>query len=209
VRKRPSSMLTCDLIRDGCSIYKFWSGYFQNASPSAVLQLDGRQPVKYFNSTAANRYRYGLKSGYHAHEITWDERNAFLADIHQVNTSLQKRQGRAMKDHYLAYPQASKDSEQCPAHYNSFVACFLDTNLVGYISTNFCGEIAAASQILGHGDHLKNGVMLVLWAEFVRLCQSRGISAIIYSRWSDGTDGLKYWKHSVGMKQITVKERNV
>lgn len=191
-----------------CSVYQFWSEWLRSTDrPAAVLQLDGRDPVKYFNATAANRYRYATKHGYSAYEISWTQRNEFLDDIHAVNTSLSIRQGVPMRQSYLDPPAQSSDSKQCPHHYATFIAAFKDNSLVGYISTNFCGHLAAASQIIGHGDHLKNGLMLVLWHEFVKKCQDRNCQTVVYSRWKDGTDGLRYWKHSVGMSPSPLFEK--
>jgi len=196
-----------DLIADRCAIYQFWSRWLTDSNPPAALVLDGGHPVKYFNSTASNRYRYALKNGYTAVEISWSKRNEYLNDIHAVNNSVPILQGREMKDSYKEYPSQSSEADQCQAHYATFIGAFKDGHLVGYISTNFCGQLAASSQIIGHGDHLKNGVMLVLWAEFVRICQERGMAMIVYSRWSDGKDGLRYWKHSVGMRQTSIQEK--
>lgn len=191
----------------GCTIYEFWREWLKSEIPAAILELDGREPMKYFNATAANRYRHGLRTGYCATSISWSDRDEFLQDIFEINTSLPDRQGKPMKSNYLEQPKPMLEpAAVCVDHHSSFIGCFKDDKLVGYISANFCGELAAASQIIGHGDHLKNGVMLVLWAEFVRACQCRAIRIIVYSRWSDGKEGLKYWKHSVGMKPEVLKQ---
>lgn len=190
-----------------CAIYQFWKEWLKADNPAAVLQLDGRHPVKYYNATAANRYRYGLNHGYRASEVSWEVRNLFLDQIHEVNISLGERQGRPMKQNYLDFPTLASTAPQCPDHFSTFIGAFDESDkLLGYISANFCGQLAAASQIIGHGDHLKNGVMLVLWAEFIRVCQDRMIDKIVYSRWSDGTPGLRYWKHSVGMVPRILKQ---
>lgn len=191
---------------DSCEIYKFWSEWVKSDHPAATIRLDGRPPVKYFNSTAQNRYRFGLAHGYTACQISWEDRDEFLEDIYQINISLENRQGKPMKENYMQYPSRMSSSKFCNHHHATFIACFHHNTLIAYISTNFCGQLAAASQILGHGDHLKNGCMLVLWAEFIRICQERKMDTIVYSRWGDGTQGLRYWKHSVGMKPEVLRE---
>lgn len=191
---------------DACPIYQFWSEWLKSDSPTSVLPLIGMEPVKYFNATAANRYRFGLKSNYLAYPISWEERNNYLDDIYEINTSLSERQGRPMRENYVERPSVSRETLICSDHHAKFIGCFKDGKLIAYISANFCGDLAASSQIIGHGEHLKNGCMLVLWGEFIRLCQEKIIRIIVYSRWSDGTDGLRYWKHSVGMVPRIVKE---
>lgn len=197
----------------GCRIYNDWHEYLSEDEPSAVLDLSGfacmeEYLAKALNATARNRYNYSYKNGYTSRIITWEERTAFLDDLHAINTSARERQGKPMSDGYLKYPAVySTPKPECPAHYARFIGCFKDGKLVAYITAHFCGKLAAASQILGHYEHLKNGIMLSVWMEFVGHCFNRGIEKIVYSRWKDGNDGLKYWKHSVGMKSKILKEQ--
>lgn len=194
-----------------CRVYNDWHQYLQGDLPSAVLFIKGISIGKYIdeflNATARNRYRYSIKAGYESRMITWEDRNNYLNDIYEVNTSAPVRQGREMSEGYKKQPERySGVMHECPHHYVRFIGCFKDGKLVGYISAHFCGEMAAASQILGHAAHLKHGIMLNLWVKFIEECMARRITTVVYSRWKDGTDGLKYWKHSVGMRSLVLKE---
>ena len=113
-----------------------------------------------------------------------------------------------MKENYSRFPLGfTTNTNECAEHYTRFIGCFYQGKCVAYISAHFCGKLAAASQILGHAEYLKNGIMLSVWMEFVAQCFAKGVEKIVYSRWKDGTNGLKYWKHSVGMKSEVLKEQ--
>ena len=177
---------------------------------SAILLLPDSPPFPEtlgWSPNKRNELRRSIRYGYSSREITWAERTKYLDDIHQVNISKHMRQKKEMGEEYLKYPKEITGGKTCIHHYGSFIGCFgQDGHLYAYITTNFCGEMAAASQILGHGDYLKDHIMVNLWHEFVRICISRGIKYIVYSRWNDGWEGLQRWKKSVGMKPEVLKE---
>lgn len=205
-------MITVDLKPDQCREYKAWSEYCEQHGDSAVLNLT-TEHLHGWNATARNRLRHSQRLGYFSREIDWAERTNYLEDIHQINVSKAFRQRKPMGDYYLEFPKEITGRKTCEHHYGTFIGCFGtrkgtedDTRLVAYITTNFCGEIAAASQILGHGDLLKDGIMLNVWATFVDICILRGVKYIVYSRWNDGWNGLKYWKRSVGMRPEALQE---
>lgn len=207
-------MIPVRLIVDSCREYKAWHEYCLDPSESAVLTLYGHgDAYDLMRPTARNRLRHSCRLGYYSRELTWPERTNYLDDIHQVNISMPVRQKKDIAEHYKEYPKEITGGKICDNHYGTFIGCFGtrpgtedDARLVAYITTNFCGEIAAASQILGHGSYLQDGIMLNLWAEFVKVCIDRGIKHIVYSRWNDGWDGLRHWKQSVGMKPATLCE---
>lgn len=199
--------MTIQLCPDSCREYKSWHEYCADPADSAVLTLFGHgDAYDLMNATARNRLRHSGRLGYHSREITWSERTFYLDDIHAINTSMAERQRKPMGESYLDYPKEITGRKSCCHHYGTFIACFKDAKLYAYITTNFCGEMAAASQILGHGDYLKDGIMLNIWAAFVEVCITRGIKYIVYSRWNDGYGGLRHWKHSVGMKPESLVE---
>lgn len=197
------------------ALYQDWRAYLKSDEPSAVLDLTPFKewPQDYYlkglNATARNRYRFSCKAGYTSRLLTWEERDAYLDDIYRINTSADVRQGRPMSDSYKSCVRSFTTAQnECAVHNTRFIGCFDKNGIcVAYVSAHFCGKLAAASQILGHAKHLKNGIMLNVWMEFIGECFTRGIEKVVYSRWKDGTDGLKYWKHSVGMKPEILKEQ--
>jgi len=204
--------MTADIIRHlDCREWRSWSQLLKDPAGWAILDLTRVTGLQHYigtcmNSTAGNRYRYSLKHGYTSRALTWAERNERLDQLHAVNTSSDIRQGRPMAEHYRNYPAVITGNRTCDKHYSEFIGVFnASDTLVGYITANFFGEMAASSQILGHAEHLKAGIMLNLWTHFVQICLERGIKGIIYSRWSDGHDSLRYWKHSVGLRPMKIQ----
>jgi hypothetical protein len=197
-------MTSVRLYPDSCREYKAWHDYMHNSKESAIINLSEITYGTFFDkwdSKKRNLYRQSLKHGYQSRELSWPERNQYIDDIQTINTSKIMRQGRMMNQAYLERPKEIIGRRTCEFHYGSFIGCIgNDGYLRAYITTNFCGELAAASQIIGHGNFLSYGIMVNLWYEFVRICIIRKIKVIVYSRWNDGFDGLKFWKKSVGMR---------
>lgn len=201
-------MISVNLHPDSCREYLYWSEYMKDPKESAVFErTKWGDAINHFSATKRSTLRQSIKRGYMSREITWAMRDAYLQDIFNINTSKQIRQGKPLSDHYQEQPKPITGRKTCDHHYGTFIGCFgSDGHLRAYITTNFCGDLAAASQIMGHGDHLHDGIMVNIWHEFVRLSIERGIKVIVYSRWDDGFDGLKSWKRSVGMRSETLTE---
>jgi hypothetical protein len=202
-------MILINLVpHSDCREYKAWHEYMHDPKESAVYEIPKYGDIlDSFNSTKRNAFRQSLRKGYTSREITWPERTNYLNDIFEINTSKQVRQGKPLETAYQQQPKEITGDKTCEEHYGTFIGCFAtDGKLRAYITTNFCGDLAAASQIMGHGEYLHDGIMVNIWHEFVRICIERKIKVIVYSRWEDGFDGLKSWKRSVGMKPEILKE---
>jgi hypothetical protein len=202
-----------------CREYVAWHNYMLDPKESAVFEIPywhedtkefplADQMLFYMSANKRNELRRSIKYGYSSREITWTERTNYLSDIHAINTSKHMRQNKAMGEEYLKFPKEVTGGKTCEHHYGTFIGCFdKDGRLRAYITTNFCGEMAAASQILGHGEYLRDHIMVNIWHEFVRICIERGIKYIVYSRWDDGWEGLRLWKKSVGMRAEVLTEK--
>lgn len=204
-------MISLHLHPDNCREYKAWSEYMKTQTESAVAEIDEltieRSVMEWFSPTKRNLFRQSSRKGYQSYELSWPERTPYLQDIFEINTSKSIRQGKSLEEAYKQRPVEITGGKTCEHHYGTFIGCFAPSGkLVAYITTNFCGELAAASQIIGRAEYLRDGIMVNIWHEFVRICIDRGIKAIVYSRWEDGFEGLKAWKKSVGMRAEVLKE---
>jgi hypothetical protein len=148
------------------------------------------------------------------------ERSNFVPDMWAVNTSKELRGGKPMRAHYqktvdqLGGPPmrwADLTAPSCPVHSGIYWGVFkrapghrqgdlvVDNILVGYIHFLRYGNHARYSTILGHGEHLKNGIMYLLHFRIVEHYLGGGGPGLRYimysgmnSRGAEGT--LFQWK---------------
>jgi hypothetical protein len=154
--------------------------------------------------TARKRADRALRLGYRFERI---QRDQFDQDIFEINTSLERRQGRPMakpyteKIHYLPLPVY-----QCSRHRISTYGVLYGRRLVAYLWLYRSGELALVSTILGHGAHLENDVMYLLFQETVEAEGEHG-GQFVYNRHDSGTDGLRYFKAKLGFEPKAVEWR--
>jgi len=202
-----------DLItHPDCREYSEWSGLIASSRKWAVLDLTKFSDIedyisKGMNATARNRFRFSTRAGFTSMKAGNALRNECLDSIHEINNSAEIRQGRVMSKSYRDVPVPYTAESPCINHNSHWVFCFKENKLLAYITANHCGELSASSQILGHANYLHEGIMLNVWVKFVEVCMSRGTKAIIYGEIDSGTEGLQYWKHSVGLSHINLEEK--
>ena len=129
------------------------------------------------------------------------ERNDYLDDIYAINTSMAERQGRPMADAYRErpVPQAPLPDFTCPRHALRRYGVLRDGHLYAYAWVYVIGEMCLFSTILGHGEHMKGGIMSLLIAEAVRdLMAGAGLRYAMYNLHASGTEGLRFFKEQMG-----------
>ena len=171
-----------------------------------------------------------FKKEYYCKRINY---KTYIPDIFKINSSKDERQGRKMDDNYLVsieemggapkeyYPPRTKS---CYFHWTTNYGVLIkeqghsqgdvltNSKLVGYITLERYGELLLYSRIMGHGGHLKNGIMYLLNHEIIKWIidkkqiMSNDIKYILYAGWSDGSDGLKMWKKRTLFKQYYLKK---
>lgn len=147
--------------------------------------------------TARKRAWRAERLGYVFAEV---DNSQHSADIHSINVSLPIRQGRPMSDGYLQprrHGRLSDEQTRCPRHRTHTYGVLSGRTLVAYMTLHRAGDLAMISMILGHGEHLHNDVMYLLFAGMVDHQADRG-GVIFYNRWDSGTEGLRYFKARVG-----------
>ena len=110
------------------------------------------------------RIRKAEDEGYIFKEFAW---NDHLEDIFKINTSKEVRSGGVMLGWYRepVKPRYLSNEEQ---HYHKYYGIFKDGNLLAYLYLIVCGDCCFFKHIMGHADHLKNGVMYYLISCVVR-----------------------------------------
>ncbi len=135
------------------------------------------------------------------------DRDDYLDDIYAINTSMTERQGRPMADAYRErpVPQAPLREFPCPRHALRRYGVLRDGHLYAYAWVYVIGEMCLFSTILGHGEHMKSGIMSLLVAEAVRdLVGSAGLRFAMYNLHASGTDGLRFFKEQMGFAPYRV-----
>ena len=153
--------------------------------------------------TARKRANRAERLGYQFREI---KREHYDEDIFAVNTSLEERQGRPMtpgyreRQNYLPLPDYP-----CHRHaIRTYGVVDARGTLVAYLWLYRVGELALVSSILGHGDHLANDVMYLLFQGVVE-AQAGNEGYFVYNRHDSGTEGLRYFKDKLGFRATEVE----
>ena len=154
--------------------------------------------------TARKRARRCLERGYRFVHVHPDQR---ADELHAINTSLPERQGRPMSSGYQRRPIYTADPVYpCTRHaVRRYGVEHEDGTLVAYLWLYRAGKLALVSQILGHAQHLENGIMYLLWAGMVDCESAEPGGFLVYNRHDSGTDGLRFYKERVGLAETPVR----
>jgi hypothetical protein len=138
------------------------------------------------------------KAGY---EFRRFEHNDHIDEIHEINTSLDQRQGAKMSSLYTTKPapQRSLKNQPCKRHRRDYYGVFKDGKLYAYTYVLTCGEMMVYSRLLGHGDALKDDVMNLMVFEAAKTRhEESGTRYAIYHMADNGTEGLQFFKRKMG-----------
>ena len=172
---------------------------FQNKSLGAALvdlkrfadpdeymaNMKGRNSAGYFARKARSR-------GYSVVEI---DRNVFVEDIHEINTSLDQRQGRPMAD---AYRQ--KQTHFSPEkNYKYFGVLNSAGKLTAYSDIGFFGNFVAFDRLLGLRNN--DGAMHLMVTEIIcRMIESHAYGYLMYDTFFGASPGLRAFKTMLGFE---------
>jgi hypothetical protein len=119
-----------------------------------------------------------------------------------IHTSLPERQGRPIDPEYLD-PDATWDR----GPKTDYVGVFHDGVLVGYAAVRYAGDIAGIGRIMGHGDHLENGIMFLLTARIVEHVKTSRPQAryLFYDTFFGAPAGLRWFKTHLGFQPHYVR----
>ena len=152
--------------------------------------------------TARKRSDRATRLGYQFREIA---RENYGSDIFAINTSLEERQGRRMsagyreEQNFMPLPESP-----CERHaIRTYGVVDARGTLVAYLWLYRVGDLALVSSILGHGEHLANDVMYLLFQGVVDAQCGLG-GYFVYNLHSSGTDGLRYFKGKLGFEPVEV-----
>ena len=153
--------------------------------------------------TARKRAARAARLGY---RFSLVKRHEHADDIYAINTSASERQGRPMSLGYRQRPSETPlPAYACERHAIRTYGVLSGRTLVAYMWLYRAGELALVSSILGHADHLDNGIMYLLFAGVVDEEIKFGHGSIVYNRHDSGTDGLRFYKTRCGLEERLVE----
>lgn len=115
--------------------------------------------------------------------------NDFIDDVHEINSSCTTRQGKSLPELYLKKHEYNTDD------YIDY-GIFKDDALVAYLRMKMLGECAIIDTLLGHWDHLKNGIMYLLVMNAMCDVWQR-VKYITYDTFFN-LEGLRHFKKQFG-----------
>ena len=151
----------------------------------------------------ALRYvKKAIKKGYLFIEI---DRNDYIDDIYEINTSTEQRQGKPMGEGYLQKVNSYKNE----ANYRYFGVVNSENRLVAYCNIAFYGEFALIVTLLGHKNYLNDGIMYLMMVEFNKIMfeeyKQKGYKYIMYDTFFGASEGLKRFKKRLKYQPYKVK----
>ena len=173
--------------------------------PLAMLTIppDIAPYLKLIGDKSRNMLSKARRAGYSARPFVTAQ---YLDDIYAINTSKEERGGVPMGQVYRDYPKPMDEDPDdfCPRHGVVNIGCFSGERLVAYCNMPIVGELGIVNRILGHGDHLRSGVMNMLVHSMVEYAVARYplIAAINYRTLLSRTPGVDTFKKSVGFRSF-------
>ena len=144
-------------------------------------------------NSAAYFARKAERAGY---EFRTFNVNDELEEIYLVNTSASERQGHSMAEWYAT----KQESIKLAANYICR-GVYIGDKLTGYAFIGIFGELAIISNILGHADHLKEGVMYKLVTGLcAELAVSDSVRFVMYDTILGASPGLRMFKERCGFE---------
>ncbi len=156
-------------------------------------------------NSAAYYARKCVKRNYVFIEVN---KNHYIDDIYEINTSAEFRQGRKMSDSYLQ-KQTQFDNQ---SNYKYFGVLDDNGKLVSYCDIGFYGEFCMINTLLGHKEHLNNGVMYLMITSLISYLYKNeltihtgGLRYVVYDTFFGASNGLKKFKTKLGFEPYRVK----
>lgn len=186
---------------------------------------DWELSIKKFGKGARIRKkRKATSKGMYCKPFAW---RLHIPDVHEINHSKIERSGGVMRGGYLRSIEELGGAptqnyqvtmSKCQNHWNLTFGAFIpikgykqgdivtNEKLVAYISLRRIGDIVLYSQIMGHGDHLNDGALILLhhsvvsWLTQKRHGPAQDLRFIMYGGGQNGGQSLYKWKRQSGFK---------
>jgi len=145
-------------------------------------------------NSAAYYARKALARGYRLELI---DRNQYLDDIYEINTSAEVRQGKQMEPTYRTRPEPYLDNP----NFKYFGVIDAQGQLKAYCWLMVVGEVASITTLLGHKETLNDGTMYLLITRMAEhLFSLPEVKYMLYDTYFGAGEGMKQFKTKLGFK---------
>ncbi|HZF70595.1 hypothetical protein [Sulfuricurvum sp.] len=157
-----------------------------------LASINGKNSAFYYARKAKNRH----------YTVSQIERNSYLNDIFDINTSMPERQGKKMSSPYCQKSERLDDKE----NYKYFGVIDADGKLRSYCYIGYYGNFAIVSQLLGHKKYLNDGIMYLMMSEIIcELIKEQKVPYLMYDTFYGAGEGLQMFKKKLGFAPYRVK----
>ena len=179
-------------------------------------------------ATYRHQYQKSERAGYKFERM---HAKNHTADFHEINTSKDVRSGGQIRANLTrsieelgGFPSAWIDPvlPKCDRHWKQLFGAFAEVadyrqgdlvvgkRLLAYLSVVRFGEYVTYTQIMGHADHLAEGVVNFIVQKFLELAKTEpwgtasGLRYVMYGGAQNGGEGLYNFKRRSGMTPYIV-----
>jgi hypothetical protein len=193
---RPDCLEFAANLRDKIADRRYQVGVSIMDCPNSLLDW------RAMHRTARKRADHSSRLGYVFSEVDYSQ---YDDDMFEINTSAEMRQGRPMSAGYTEYVRRGRLPDYpCVLHRTITYGVLEADKLVAYMTLHRAGELALVSMILGHGAHLRNDIMYLLFSGVVS--DQAGFDGVFYyNRHDSGQDGLRFFKERLGFSEGSVE----
>ncbi len=150
-------------------------------------------------NAGAHHAKRARSRGYYLLEI---DRNDHVDAIHDINTSVEQRQGRPMDTHY----QHKQLHFDVLANYRCYGVFNAQNELAAYATLGHFGNFSAFSQLMGYRNN--DGIMHLLVSDIVNLLIDEGhVDYVMYDTFFGALPGLQQFKTILGFEPYRARYR--
>lgn len=159
-------------------------------------------PDEYLSSVSkkdqgAHHSKRAERRGFIFREI---DQNEYIDDIHAINISISKRQGRPMD---AAYSNKPLNYERKP-HFRYFGVVDINGMLVAYCNIAIYGNFAATDRLLGYKNN--DGTMYLLLVKIIcQLIDDTQVQYFMYDTFLGAQEGLRNFKRRLGFLPYRIR----
>jgi len=157
--------------------------YFEWDNAAVADTLNYKEWWEKLPQETRKNVRKAAKKGVVVQSATFND--AFVSSIKELYDEMPIRQGRRFW-HFGKDLQTIKRENSSYLDRSEFIGAYCNGELIGFMKFVRVGKIANMMQILSKSAHFDKRPMNALIAKAVEICQAKGLSSLVYSKFTYG-----------------------